>query len=395
MDSRNLDKSQTRYAKTTVYRDPYYSLKKAAELFRQSPITAAYVRRLWFDGFYALETSAIMFKILRLCCNLKIVTLPWTALRYGSADDWSQLLGRGRERRHITSLELLAVDLKASQINDIANQVDRKALNSSSINFSSLKRLKIFGSTNFMPITDEDMVGISRTATNLEELHVTGTSSLTIKGIMAAAQASKSTLRTLEYSPLSADGFVHPDPANYDPKNHCCHMLLQCQQLRDLSISLPSICPDIFRHLPLHWRGVVQIRAGGLHGFYTDPKDSTEGFQQFWNTIKEAQALMESRLKDNIQLDIELFISKSPIMFDIAQTDCSTDQWIFEPRFSRVHGNIEIGELLSDGLWPISKTSSCKGPRGHTSTYGKEDRPYSCISEESFRKGLRHSYISF
>lgn len=117
-----------------------------------------------------------IFQVLRDCHQLQSVTLPWTSIRYGSVEDWARLLDR------VSSLGLLGVDLKQSQTLDPINHVDIQPLRDPKVSFHRLTRLKIVGGTNFMPICDEDLKCIARTATNLEELHVTGLSSVTSDG---------------------------------------------------------------------------------------------------------------------------------------------------------------------------------------------------------------------
>lgn len=69
-------------------------------------------------------------------------------------------------------------------------------------------------------------------------------------------------------------------------------------------------------------------------------------------------------------------------------------QWIFEPRYKRVHGNFDIAEALSDFAWAASKMPSGKGPYGQTGLYGKEERPYSSVSEEDFADAVGRGYIT-
>lgn len=196
-----------------VYRDPYCSLKKTARLFQDHALLASSVRRIWFDGYYGAETNVLILNILRSCQALRYVTVPWTVLRYGTAQEWSYVCGRNRRSgTEIESLELLAVDLKESQTNQAANQVDRKPLlhHSSSaaaiIDFSHLKRLKIHGTSNFMPITDLDLAAIARTATQLRELHITRTTAITLTGLLSLIEASRANLQLVDYSPLSEFG---------------------------------------------------------------------------------------------------------------------------------------------------------------------------------------------
>ncbi|KAI4124895.1 MAG: hypothetical protein LQ341_007024, partial [Variospora aurantia] len=73
---------------------------------------------------------------------------------------------------------------------------------------------------------------------------------------------------------------------------------------------------------------------------------------------------------------------------------------IFEPSQSLVHADLSVGRFLSDGSWPVAgQKTSTKGPYGQSQTttgqYGKDEQPYSCISEREFVEGLRKGYISF
>lgn len=191
-----------------VYRDPYCSLKKTARLFQDHDLLASSVRRIWFDGYYGADTSVLILKILRSCEALQYVTLPWTVLRHGSAQDWSYICGRNRCGSRIESLELLAVDLKESQTSYSANWVDREPLHQAggAVDFSDLKRLKIYGNSCFMPITDLDLQGMARTATKLRELHITRTTAVTLSGLLCLIEASRASLQLVDYSPLSEYG---------------------------------------------------------------------------------------------------------------------------------------------------------------------------------------------
>lgn len=175
------------------------------------------MRRIWFDGYHGADTNDLIFSILHNCDALQYVTLPWTVLRHGSARDWSYVCGPNRRGNSIESLELLAVALKESQTNNAANRVDQNPLSplhsSASdsdravVDFSNLMRLKIYGNSNFMPITDLDLIQLARTATNLREIHITRTTTVTFsKGVMALIKASQTSLELVEYSPLSECG---------------------------------------------------------------------------------------------------------------------------------------------------------------------------------------------
>lgn len=323
----------------------------------------------------------MIFGILRRCTNLEHVTLPWTALRYGSTEDWARLLGRNEDRHSISSLELLAVDLKQSQIDNATNQADEKPLSSPRVDFSGLKRLKIFGQSNFMPLADDDLIAMSHTVVNLRDLHITGTASVTIDGIGALANSSDETLEILEHSPLTDDGFEHPDPASLrGQRQHLCPKILDCPRLRNLALSLPSICEDLFADASVNWSGQVQIRTGTVCGHHPiSLKTSAKAQTKFWRVLDQARSLMSLREKGGVDLDIEIFINN----------------WIFEPRRFRIHGNLDVAEVVSDGRWPPERIFSSKGPYGQTGLYGKDEGPYEVVSEDVFKQGLSKHYVSF
>ena len=351
------------------------------QLFEANPTLASCVRRIWFDGYYIAETNAMMFRILNRCSNLDYLTLPWTALRYGNEDDWSRLLGRNHQNRSISSLELLAVDLKHSQISNTSNWVDKKPLNSPHINFSGLKRLKIFGHSNFMPLMDEDLIAISHTACNLREIHITGTASATINGIEALAHSSAGSLEVMEHSPLAADGFAHPDLTSfYKQKDHLCQRIVQCSRLESLSLTVPSLCENLFANTSVNWHGEVQIRTMTICGrrpFFL--KHSPHAPTEFWRILDSARFLIAMREKEGVDLNIEIFVGN----------------WIFEPRCFLVHGDFDSRVIASQGLWLPERCHSSKGPYGQTGLYGKDDSPYESISEANFKGGLEKRYVQF
>lgn len=291
-----------------VYRDPFFDLKETLRLFCQYPRLASNVRRLWFAGFHVSETGAYIFEILAHCNHLRSVTLPSIALRHGTVEDWSRLLGHRPGFGGIASLELLAVDLKESQRLSAFNKKDYQALDQVSVNFSCLTRLKIFGDTNFMPVMDDDLRKMARTATNLKEVHVTGMSSITISGIMALVKSSKDSLRVLEYSPVANDGFGHLDLAGTESDEHLCSILTDCRRLENLSISLPAICPDLFTSDTLNWKGEVQIRATRLCPAYQSLSLSGEAQDKFWMMLDHARSLIAALVSG---LHIEIFICKA------------------------------------------------------------------------------------
>jgi hypothetical protein len=165
-----------------VYRDSFGLLKSTAKLLVDYPEIASHIRRVWFNGFYVVESSQYIFDILRNCRNLRSATLPWTAMRHGQVEGWARLLDHGAGNAPLSSLELLGVHLKESQMASPSNRVDNRVAEHHEIDFGQLTRLKMFGNTNFNPICDDDLKQIARTACNLREIHITGMSSISIEG---------------------------------------------------------------------------------------------------------------------------------------------------------------------------------------------------------------------
>ncbi|KAI9796870.1 MAG: hypothetical protein M1833_005919 [Piccolia ochrophora] len=341
---------------------------------------ASHVRRLWLNGYNVPETDVYIFRLLQHCRNLLSATLPWTVVHHGSVEDWKALLGEGGCRKGLVSLELLAVDLKQKQVAAASHYIAANPFQDGQVDFSGLKRLKIFGDTKFRPIGDDDLEDMAATAVNLEEVHVTGNSSVGIQGVMALVTASCQTLRVLEFSPLSHEGFMHPDLSKIHTENHLCEELPRCTKLRDLSISLPSLCPQFFSlSYPVRWSGDLQIRAATLCGEPRQHSHEKVNSQNLRRILDSARAAIEAREHEGSSLDIEIFISN----------------WIFDPRSRLVHGDFDLVEVASDFTWPPSKMPSGKGPYGQTGLYEKEEGQYSSVSEETFFQGLQHQHITF
>jgi hypothetical protein len=170
---------------TAVYYEPFIHLRKTVKLFRDYPSVAASVRRIWFNGFYVAETDNDILEIVRYCVNLQSATVPWTTARRGNTEEWSHILGKTKFS-NLRSLEFLMVDPKQSHMTSAANLPGLGPHASDSIDFSCLSRLKIFGNSQFLPIADEDLQHVAKSATRLEELHITGNSSISVDGMYNA-----------------------------------------------------------------------------------------------------------------------------------------------------------------------------------------------------------------
>ncbi|KAF1812387.1 hypothetical protein P152DRAFT_488002 [Eremomyces bilateralis CBS 781.70] len=377
-----------------VYRDPFTPLQQTKGLFESHAMLASSVQRLWIHGFNGFENSTDVANIVRACSGLVAISLPWTLLRYLTASDWVRLLRHGSDNP-LVSLEFLSVDLQEAQTNDPQNRANFRALQDSRVNFGSLKRLKLFGDSTFMPITDDDLFAISATASGLEEFHMTCTSSITINGVMSILKASQSTLRVLEHAPRSQDGFDHPHPGSLADGEHICEVLTSCPNLRDLSISVPTMCADLFSNENVRWKGECQVRAAHLcpealshakRQLQQKPTKPRGKSSRDPSQLALASLLVQSRnlinacnrLRDHDPLSIEIFFS----------------DYIFEPHARSVHGYFEPAETVSHGLWPQLKAPSGKGPYGSTGLYGKgEEGVYDRIDEEEFLKGLEGDWI--
>ncbi|KAF2270717.1 hypothetical protein CC78DRAFT_139601 [Lojkania enalia] len=361
---------------TAVYRDPFASLKETAWTFNKYPTVASKIRRMWFHGFYTAETDRLVFESLKNCTNLVSLSVPWTTIRHMDARAWrALLLGNNKP---LESLELQQVDPTAQQASDSDNQVDLQPLQS--VNFGQLKRLKIFGDTTFMPITDRDLYAIARTATQLEEFHLTCISTITIDGVVAIVKAARSTLRVLEHSPRSQDGFWHPDPGSPSDSEHLCELLRSCPKLETLSISLPSMCSALFANEDVKWAGDLQVRALHLCR-HEDGRSTMEATDNLQKLLDQARRLIRRRAESVIprELYIELFFA-----------DC-----IFEPSFKSVHGDFALAQAVSEGALSEALSSSGKGPYGSSGLYEKEEEgPFQRMDENVFLAGVRRKILS-
>jgi hypothetical protein len=362
-----------------VYRSPYQTLTRTCNIFTQLPELAACTRRFWFDGLYVPETDAQIIQTVKCCINLTSLSLPWTVLRHGSAADWAQLLGVRREVP-LRSLELLAVNLSKKQVEEAEKAKVQRPLDSRKVDFSKLRRLKLYGDTEYNPVSDEDLVAIARTATQLEEFQVTCMSTVTIEGVMAIVKASQKTLRVLEHSPRSQDGFLHPHPGSLSEDEHICDILTKCPKLEDLSISIPSMCADLFSNENVRWKGDCQVRALRLCG-HDEGTTSNASVEDMKKLLQQARRLITKRgsCRFPAQLTIELFFA------DV----------IFDPHIQSVHGDFSMAELISGGTWPSSKSLSRKGPYGSTGLYGKKDEehPFDRVHEDEFFAGVIRTLV--
>lgn len=362
-----------------VYRDPFGSLKETDRVFTQLPHLTQHVRRLWFNGFYTAETDKHILSIVSECSELQFLSVPWTVLRRSTAEDWIDLLnvntGHGQA---LQSLELQAVCLPKDQADALENDDSPNALADPRVDFSALKRLKFFGNTLHKPVCDDDLHLIARTATNLEALDFTNLSTISVAGMLALVKASHDTLQVLEHSPRSDDGFYHPYPGNLATDEHICELLTSLPQMRDLSISVPTMCGDLFSNHEVQWEGECQVRATDLCGINSS-SSRLQRAQKLRQVLTAARKLIAGRARMHRRLSIEIFFA-----------GC-----IFEPEKNLVHGDFVLGEIRSNAQWPNDRQLSTKGPYGTTGVYGKEDdhNNWDAIWEDEYLRAIEAGWV--
>ncbi|KAF2844199.1 hypothetical protein T440DRAFT_436769 [Plenodomus tracheiphilus IPT5] len=331
----------------------YELIDRTVSLCSDYPRLASNITHIWVHGFDTNEAMSTMFDSLRRFANLKALAPSWTALRYVDAESWQQLL-TGKPQS-LKSLELHCVTPTSQQATEHGKQVVKEPVEA--IHVGQLRRLKIFGDTTFMPLTDVDLRAIARTATRLEEFHLTCNSSITIAGVMMVAEVSRETLRVLEHSPRSRSGFGHPHPGQPSGGQHICETLRSCPKLTTLSISLPSMCAGLFSNFAARLAGTLQVRAQRLCGTRADCSalESTDALQALLN---EARSLIKRRANGTIpdELHIEMFLAAC----------------VFEPGLRSVHGDFSLAYMSSERRWPQGTVLSGQGQYGRSGWYAHD-----------------------
>ena len=359
-----------------VYRDPYGSLKHTDRLFAAVPSTANHVHRLWFNGFFTAESDKLILSVVASCPELQFLSVPWTVLRRGSVEDWVDLLnvntGTGKP---LHSLEITAVSLPKDQAEALETDDTPSALGHPQVDFSALKRLKFFGNTMHKPISDKDLQLIARSATGLECLDFTNLSTVSVAGMLSLVKASRETLQVLEHSPRSDDGFYHPFPGYID--EHVCDLIAGLPQMRDLSMSVPYMCADLFANHEVKWKGECQVRTTDICG--CEQKTAAHArIAKLRETFAAARELIRARRRMGHRLSIEIFFA-----------GC-----IFEPEKKLVHGDFALAEISSHGQWPLDRRASTKGPYGTSGVYEKEEGLWDAVSEDEYLHAVSRHWVS-
>ena len=346
-------------------------LKKTDELLENHPTLSSYIRRIWFDRYYEAKDTAMIFRILRQCKKLQDLLIPWTALRHGTVADWSSLFGSNVAGSCVTSLEIRAKNLsKRCPAMNKKNVFSNNTLESTTVDFSNLACLRLFGSSRCMSITDEDLIAIARTARNLRELHVNA-AFLGSKGIGALINSSQSNLEVLELVGSSQLESKHLEYRNSYSHVQFPRLVAQCPLLRRLRLQSVRTCTDIFACDDIAWSGRVTIYVG-INSSFQVPQLDTDTAVLF-ETLKQARHIMDSRVpSDKESVQIEIF----------------TSGFIFEPRCAKVHGDFPTTHAFRDP-WLVEKKESDRIEQmlGYVREF-----PF-CITEDEFKDGLNKGYV--
>lgn len=120
--------------------------------------------------------------------------------------------------------------------------------------------------------------------------------------------ASSQTLKLVEFKPLSDDGFQHPS-SDVDPQVHICSLLASCPRLKDLAITVPACCPDLFSCIAGNWHETVRIRIAG-HGICRAGGLTMDtNIEKFVDILEAGRSLVSADArKGKDELDIEIAV---------------------------------------------------------------------------------------
>ena len=222
-------------------------------------------------------------------------------------------------------------------------------------------------------------------------------------GVIAIVKASRSTLRVLEHSPRSDEGFSHPHPGSISTSEHLCALLTSCPRLRDLSISMPSMCPQLFSNPDVRWSGECQVRATHLCPHFATSDSSVLSMPTGMEILDGTVAPRPSSHASNHELahTLSTVLSTARSLCEaVRPRNLSVELFfagcVFDPVPGRVHGAFGWPSLITHGAWPAVWEPSCKGPYGSTGLYGKDDveKIWQCVTEAEYLHGVRSGLVS-
>lgn len=296
--------------------------------------------------------------------------MPWTALRHGSAADWSSLSASDAASPGIVSLEIRAMNLpERSPAMKKENTFSNNALESTSVDFTNLACLKLCGNSKFMATTDRDLTAIGRTAKNFRKIQMSNAASFGPKGIGALVRSSRLSLEILELEHSFQTEPETSEQHNGNSNPRLSQSVAQCPLLPRLRLQSVHTCRDSFACDDIAYNGTVQIWLGPKCFQVPQPEEDTA---ILYSVLEQTRRLMDSRTPPNansVEIDI-IFCG-----------------FIFEPMHSLVHGDFETSSPVRQP-WMVEKKKSHKELQ--SATYMRLF-PF-CITQDEFKDGLTKGY---
>lgn len=319
-----------------ISRNPQRGLERTSELLAKFPRVATSVRRLSFDGYIAAETNSLILSIIDSCQDLIALTIPHVVLARCTTEQWIGLLGLAS--RATEPLRALEINIICSTYRPGSLEYDDVQIPSDErVTFKHITHLKICEISSHRSqsiLQDHHLLRISKTATDVQSLQFTGSSSTSAMAAIALAQASQKTLETFRHRPYSK-----PVGSMYREKTgHGCEQIATLSRLRDLDVSLPNICRALFAKSRARWAGLCFIR---FEGFCSPSHECANS--GLAGALKEilaaARGLIAERSRCRVELRIEL--SWNVYVFDVWTGTVSREGFIDaadtrEKRFQRV-----------------------------------------------------------
>lgn len=256
--------------------------------------------------------------------------------------------------------------MKEEVIRDSASWHDSGALASGLLDFSHIRRIKIFGDSNLLPLSDEDMIHIAQTATNLREILIANTSTISSCGVAALVKASQHSLRLLDYAPTKTAIVAPPQEGD----EHLCELFASCPELSDLAVTVPTICEKLFSNPAVKWAETVRIRTHRVTG----------GWSEFQGVLEAARRLVEAKEEGKLAVEI------------------AVGPWLFDVRNWEVHGNFRRAERVVEemGGRVAGLGKSVKGPWGWTGIHGGEEKgEWGVVGEGVFGELVDAGVVTF
>ena len=330
-----------------VSRNSQRGLKRTGELLAKFPTVATSVRRLSFDGAITAETSCLILSIIDSCQNLVALTIPHVILARCTTEEWIGLLGlasRAAEPLRALEIKIICDTYRPGSLENGDVQIP----SNERVTFKHITHLKICEISSHRSrsiLQDHHLLKISKTATDIQSLQLTGSSSTSTMAAIALAQASQKTLETFRHRPYSKS----VGSMSRENIGHGCERIATLSRLRDLDVSLPKTCRALFAKSRARWAGLCFIR---FEGFCSPSHECANS--GLAGALKEilaaARGLIAERSRCRVELRIEL--SWNVYVFDAWTGTVSREGFIDaadtrEKRFQRVDDRFRAAAVES------------------------------------------------